>query len=167
MAHVVHHRGPVLSRMLGHAAGFLLANSELLPSRYTSVYAFIPFELTQLGQCNTYRDVWASNFSLYFSTAVDILCDLLSEPAAPSYCITRMSISEKGFLVMALLLRQLWGLHTNVKQKAALAGIFSLGAIIVIIAIVRVVEIKATIQHVDPVWLALWSAIEASVGMTP
>ncbi|MCJ1460585.1 hypothetical protein MMC28_010967 [Mycoblastus sanguinarius] len=66
---------------------------------------------------------------------------------------------------MALLLRQLWGLHTNVKQKAALAGIFSLGAIIVIIAIVRVVEIKATIQHVDPVWLALWSAIEASVAV--
>jgi len=70
---------------------------------------------------------------------------------------------------MALLLRQLYGLQTtqiNRKQKIAVAGVFSLGAVIVIVAIVRVVEIKATTQHVDPVWLALWSVIEASVGKT-
>jgi len=68
---------------------------------------------------------------------------------------------------MALLLRQLHNLQTtqiNRPQKIAVAAIFSLGALIVIVAIVRVVEISATTQHVDPVWLALWSVVEASVG---
>lgn len=68
---------------------------------------------------------------------------------------------------MALLLRQLYGLQTtqiNRKQRIAVAGVFSLGGVIVVVAIVRVVEIKATTKHVDPVWLALWSMVEASVG---
>ena len=67
--------------------------------------------------------------------------------------------------VMALPLRLIPSLHVNRKQKLALAAIFSLGGIVIIVTIVRVVEIKATTQHVDPVWLALWSMIEASVGM--
>ena len=68
---------------------------------------------------------------------------------------------------MALLLRQLYGLKTTRKQKIAVAGLFSLGGVVIIVAIVRVVEIKATIQHVDPVWLALWSMVEAGVGRFP
>ena len=68
------------------------------------------------------------------------------------------------FLVMALPLRLLWGLQINSRQKLALGGIFSLGIIIIIFAIVRVVEISATFNHVNPLWLALWSMIEASVG---
>ena len=78
-----------------------------------------------------------------------------------------LSTTNDVFAVMALLLRQLYGLQTTQidrKQKIAVAGIFSLGGVIVIVAIVRVVEIKATTQHVDPVWLTLWSVIEASVG---
>ncbi len=69
--------------------------------------------------------------------------------------------------MMALLLRQLYGLQTtqiNRKQKIAVAGIFSLGGVIIVVAIVRAIEIKATTEHVDPVWLALWSMVEASVG---
>ena len=65
---------------------------------------------------------------------------------------------------MALPLRLLWNLRVNRKQKAALVTIFSLGCIIIVFAIVRVVEIQASTHHVDPVWLALWSMIEASVG---
>lgn len=68
---------------------------------------------------------------------------------------------------MALLLRLLHGLQTssvNRKHRIGAAIVFSLGLIIVVVAIVRVVEIKATTEHVDPVWLALWSMIEASVG---
>ena len=56
------------------------------------------------------------------------------------------------------------GLRVNRKEKLALAGIFSLGVVIIAVAIVRLVQTKATTQHVNPVWLALWSAIEASVG---
>ena len=67
-------------------------------------------------------------------------------------------------LVMMPLLCLLPGLHVNRKEKVALASIFSLGAIVIIVAIIRVVQTSATTQHVDPVWLALWSSIESSVG---
>ena len=66
--------------------------------------------------------------------------------------------------VMALPLRLLWGLKVNLQQKIALAAIFSLGFIIIAFAVVRVVETGATFKHVNPMWLALWSMIEASVG---
>jgi len=65
---------------------------------------------------------------------------------------------------MALPLYQLWGLQINRKQKAGLAGMFCLGLIVILVAIVRFIQTNATTQHVDPVWLALWSMIEASVG---
>lgn len=84
-----------------------------------------------------------SNFSLYYATAVDILCDLL---------------------IMALPLRLLWNLQINRQQKSALAAIFSLGFVVIVFAVVRVIETSASIHHVDPIWLALWSMIEASVG---
>jgi len=84
-----------------------------------------------------------SNFSLYYATAVDILCDLL---------------------IMALPLRLLWNLQINRQQKSTLAAIFSLGFVVIVFAIVRVIETSASIHHVDPIWLALWSMIEASVG---
>ena len=65
---------------------------------------------------------------------------------------------------MVPLLFLLPGLRINRKEKIALASIFSLSAIVIIVAIIRVTQISATTQHVDPVWLALWSMIEASVG---
>lgn len=65
---------------------------------------------------------------------------------------------------MALPLRLLWGLRVTCQQKIALGTIFSLGLIIVVFAIVRVVETSATLKHVNPMWLALWSIVEASVG---
>lgn len=67
---------------------------------------------------------------------------------------------------MALPLHLLWNLQVNRKQKFALAGIFSLGVIVIVVAIVRVDKTFATTEHVDPVWLALWSQIEASVGQS-
>ena len=67
-------------------------------------------------------------------------------------------------LIMMPLLWLLPGLHINRKEKAALASIFSLSVIVIVVAIIRVVQTSATTQHVDPVWLALWSSIESSVG---
>lgn len=32
-----------------------------------------------LGECETARDIYVSNLSLYYATSVDIICDLLSE----------------------------------------------------------------------------------------
>ena len=67
---------------------------------------------------------------------------------------------------MALPLHLLLGLlGVNRKQKAGLAALFSLGFFIIAIALVRVFQTRATKTHqADPIWLALWSQIEASVG---
>lgn len=100
-------------------------------------------KLTISGRCESKRDVWASNFSLYYATTVDILCDLL---------------------IIALPIHLVWDLQVNRQSKTALVTVFSLGFIIIIFAIIRVIATKASIHHVDPVWLALWSMIEASVG---
>ena len=65
---------------------------------------------------------------------------------------------------MVLPLHLLWKLQITKKQKFALVVIFSLGTIIIIVAIVRVIEVSPKFDHVDPLWLSLWSMIEASVG---
>ena len=67
---------------------------------------------------------------------------------------------------MALPLHLLLGLiGVNRKQKAGLATLFCLGFFIIAVAFVRVFQTRATKTHqADPVWLALWSQIEASVG---
>lgn len=70
---------------------------------------------------------------------------------------------------MALPLHLLLGLiGVNKKQKAGLAALFCLGFFIIAVALVRVFQTRATkSHHVDPIWLALWSQIEASVGTYP
>ena len=67
---------------------------------------------------------------------------------------------------MSLPLHLLLGLFgVNRKQKAGLTALFCLGFFIIAVAFVRVFKTRATKEHhVDPVWLALWSQIEASVG---
>lgn len=65
---------------------------------------------------------------------------------------------------MALPLLMLWDLQIKRKQKFALAIVFSLAIFIIVFAIVRIIEINPTFKHVDPLWLALWSMTEASVG---
>ncbi|MCJ1429662.1 hypothetical protein MMC29_007577 [Sticta canariensis] len=65
---------------------------------------------------------------------------------------------------MALPLRLLWKLQIETRQKLALAAVFSFAIVIIVFAIVRIVEINSMLKHVDPIWLALWSMIEASVG---
>lgn len=72
----------------------------------------------------------------------------------------------RPYQVMALPLHLLLGLiGVNRKQKAGLAALFCLGFFIIAVALVRVFQTRATKQHhVDPIWLALWSQIEASVG---
>lgn len=67
---------------------------------------------------------------------------------------------------MALPLQLLVGLlGVNRKQKAGLAALFCLGFFIIAVAFVRVFQTRATKKHqADPIRLALWSQIEASVG---
>lgn len=65
---------------------------------------------------------------------------------------------------MFLLLALLWDLKMDRKPKLAIAAIFCFSGIVVIFAIIRAIVVSPQTGHVDPVWLALWSIIEASVG---
>ncbi|KAL8681678.1 MAG: hypothetical protein Q9186_002195 [Xanthomendoza sp. 1 TL-2023] len=53
----------------------------------------------------------------------------------------------------------------SAKEKIALGTIFSVGLIKITFAVIRVVKIGASAKHVNPIWLALWSMIEASVAV--
>lgn len=76
--------------------------------------------------------------------------------------------------VMALPLNLVWKLKTNLKYKAGLGLLFSLGGIIIAFALVRMVQVtKATSQTAGdpttvangPVLLSMWSHIESSVSV--
>ncbi|KAI4086576.1 MAG: hypothetical protein LQ344_007439 [Seirophora lacunosa] len=100
-----------------------------------------------LGACETPRDIHYSNASVYVATAGDIASDLM---------------------IMGLGLRLLQKLHNNRnrKEKLALGAVFSVSFIKILFAVVRVVKIgNVSAAHVNPIWLALWSMIEASVAV--
>ncbi|KAI4228834.1 MAG: hypothetical protein L6R36_001336 [Xanthoria steineri] len=97
-----------------------------------------------LGACETPRDIRYSNACLYVAAVGDIVSDLM---------------------IMGLGLRLLWNLQISAREKIALGTIFSVGFIKITFALIRVVKIGATATHVNPIWLALWSMIEASVAI--
>ncbi|KAL8964718.1 MAG: hypothetical protein Q9183_004257 [Haloplaca sp. 2 TL-2023] len=66
---------------------------------------------------------------------------------------------------MGLGIRLLWNLHITFREKVALGAIFSVGLIKIAFAIIRVVKIGPSATHVNPIWLAQWSMIEASVAV--
>ena len=69
-----------LCRMLGFAIRILQPTDVLLYYR-SELHIRFPFflKLTLVGDCDSPRDVAVSNDSLYYSTAVDIACDLFSK----------------------------------------------------------------------------------------
>lgn len=81
----------VVSGMLGHTAGFLLAYPNLLQSWYACGTGAVS-ELTKPGKCDTKRDTHASNNSLYVTAALDILGDVLSESGLPVQPIPRLVV---------------------------------------------------------------------------
>ena len=68
-------------------------------------------------------------------------------------------------VVMCLGLRLLCNLRIRFREKLAVGAAFSVGVIKIIFAVIRVVKIGPSAAHVNPIWLALWSMIEASVAI--
>jgi len=126
--------------------------------------------LTRLGQCETPRDIKASNASLYITTVFDIMCDFIGKHSAVVTGILRSETSSlitSTATVMLLLLVQLKDIQKISRTtKAGLFGMVCLSVIVIAFAFVRVSQTKASNTHVNPVWLALWSQIEAFVGMS-
>ncbi|MCJ1273487.1 hypothetical protein MMC21_001279 [Puttea exsequens] len=97
-----------------------------------------------LGDCESQIHVSRSLISLRYSTAVDILTDAMIM-ALPLYLAMRVQLP--------------W------TQKLALGGIFSLGIIVILFAIIRIVVTNQHDSHPEVSWLNLWSQIEASVAV--
>ncbi|KAI9753686.1 MAG: hypothetical protein M4579_005038 [Chaenotheca gracillima] len=102
-----------------------------------------PSAYFHFGSCTKPIDVRGSTISIWYSTAVDILSDIL---------------------IMILPLRSIWGLRMARKEKIGLAVVFCLGAIIIVVALVRAIEIY-NIASQDPVSLAVWSIVESTVSV--
>ncbi|KAI4195499.1 MAG: hypothetical protein LQ350_007166 [Teloschistes chrysophthalmus] len=109
---------------------------------YRTLFSGLPDHM--FGACETPRDIHYSNACLYVAAAGDVASDIMSKSSDP----------QQGIELMI-----------SVKEKFALGAIFSVGVIKITFAIIRVVKIGASSQHVNPIWLALWSMIEASVAV--
>lgn len=94
------------------------------------------------NQCAGAKNVWSSNFSVYFSTAVDVFTDL---------CI------------MAMPLRLIYNVKVSLKQKIGLVGIFSLGFVMIVFAIIRANQTLVQQGFVNLTLLMIWSTLAASI----
>lgn len=96
-----------------------------------------------LGMCSKPIDIKGGNISISYSTAVDILSDLM---------------------IMVLPLRLLHKLQVSNRQKMGLAGVFTVGVLVIATAIVRLTQIIGA-ERSDPVGLAVWGLVESSVSV--
>lgn len=65
---------------------------------------------------------------------------------------------------MAIPISLLWKVQITLRQKVALAGIFSLAIITISFAIIRVTVISVLTEQPDVSWLYMWSFVEQTVG---
>ncbi|KAL2151420.1 hypothetical protein VTH82DRAFT_6518 [Thermothelomyces myriococcoides] len=94
--------------------------------------------------CAGPKNVWSSNFSVYFSTAMDVFTDL---------CI------------MAMPLRLIYNIKVSLKQKFGLVCIFSLGFVMIVFAIIRANQSLAEQGFVNLSLLLVWSTLAASISV--
>lgn len=95
------------------------------------------------GACNKPIDTRATMITIIFSTCCDILIDLM---------------------IMAMPLMLLWKVQINTRQKLGLAGVFSLGTVIIIFSIIRAVQVTTTARN-DTFLLAFWGVLEITVAV--
>jgi hypothetical protein len=97
-----------------------------------------------IGGCESDSNVQLSLVSLRMSTAIDVISD--------------------AFIIL-LPWKLLWVVQRSRKEKLAIGSIVGLGVVIIVFAIIRIIVTNATHTHPEPVWLALWSAIETTVSV--
>ncbi|KAJ4130249.1 hypothetical protein NW768_007232 [Fusarium equiseti] len=95
------------------------------------------------GTCDSDKENWRQTFNIIFSTTVDIASDLM---------------------IMALPIAVLPSLQLDKKKKIGLGVVFSLGVIIITVAIIRMSQVIVK-QQVDLVGLAIWGAVETATAL--
>ncbi|KAK4163295.1 hypothetical protein QBC43DRAFT_319846 [Cladorrhinum sp. PSN259] len=103
-----------------------------------------PANFFGFATCATPQHVWASNFSVWFSTSIDVFTDL---------CIMAMPL----------------GLISNVnvtwRQRLGLVTVFCLGFVMIAFAIVRANQVLQAKQFVNLTLLMVWSTLTASISV--
>ncbi|CAI4214378.1 unnamed protein product [Parascedosporium putredinis] len=89
--------------------------------------------------------VWASNLSIYFSTAVDVFTDL---------CIMAMPLK------LILNIKQI-----SIKQKAGLVCVFSLCFVMIAFSIIRAKQVLVPQYFVNLTLLMIWSTLAATISV--
>ncbi|KAF9887200.1 hypothetical protein FE257_010454 [Aspergillus nanangensis] len=96
-----------------------------------------------LGGCSKPIDQRSAMITICFSTAVDILTDLM---------------------IMGIGVKILWSASITARQKIGVGIVFCLGVFIIVAAIVRAVEISDK-AYSDIVAIGVWSVAESSISM--
>ncbi|KAK1765269.1 hypothetical protein QBC33DRAFT_593369 [Phialemonium atrogriseum] len=96
------------------------------------------------AQCGRPEDVWASNLSVYYSTAVDVFTDL---------CI------------MAMPLRLIYNVRISPRQKVGLVCVFGLCFVMIAFAIIRAKQVLVPQYFVNLTLLMIWSTLAASISV--
>ncbi|KAI9148955.1 hypothetical protein HJFPF1_10999 [Paramyrothecium foliicola] len=102
-----------------------------------------PGDYFKADGCGSARDVWMQRFNVLYSTSVDISSDLM---------------------IMALPIMVLPSLQLDKRKKIGLGVAFSLGFIIIAVAIVRMTQVIVG-EQVDLVGLAIWGAVETATAV--
>ncbi|OIW22711.1 hypothetical protein CONLIGDRAFT_694968 [Coniochaeta ligniaria NRRL 30616] len=135
-----------LLRRLCYCIAFLAALAYCGCNIASALTCGPPGNYFKAGGCSSPDDVWRSRFNVIFSTTVDVTSDLM---------------------IMAIPISILPSLQLDRRRKIGLGVAFSLGAIIVIVALVRmtqVIRIDGSNQ-VDMVGLAIWGAVESATAV--
>ncbi|KAK4448717.1 hypothetical protein QBC34DRAFT_485402 [Podospora aff. communis PSN243] len=98
----------------------------------------------KFGQCAKAEYIWASNLSVYYSTAIDVFTDL---------CI------------MAMPLRLIYNVKVSPKQKLGLVCVFGLCFVMIAFAIIRAKQVLVQQQFVNLKMLMIWSTLTASISV--
>ncbi|KAK0649954.1 hypothetical protein B0T16DRAFT_389911 [Cercophora newfieldiana] len=98
----------------------------------------------KFNQCAKPEYIWASNLSVYYSTAIDVFTDL---------CI------------MAMPLRLIYNVKVSRKQKLGLVCVFGLCFVMIAFAIIRAKQVLVQQQFVDLKMLMIWSTLTAAISV--
>ncbi|KAK3991121.1 hypothetical protein QBC44DRAFT_237800 [Cladorrhinum sp. PSN332] len=94
--------------------------------------------------CASPEHVWSSNFSVWFSTTIDVFTDL---------CI------------MAMPLGLIWNVKVTWRQRLGLVTVFCLGFVMIAFAIIRANQVLVAQQFVNLTLLMVWSTLAASISV--
>jgi hypothetical protein len=126
---------------IGCAITYPVSCSEFTPRKYNPNFDR-PLLMAIVG-CTKPRNVRLALVSLRFSTCVDVLTDVM---------------------IIAIPMSLAWRVKLPWKPRLALFGVFSLGGVIIVFAIIRVVFTNKQHRQPEISWLNLWSAIEAGIA---